>query len=306
MSPAGLAPTLLGTTELVSSSTAKISLPVLALQSPGSGLGFPTRVMSEWDLLMVRFLPAPSVSASFLICNFLSHLALVMGLREGEARWVGSHIPQPSPRRGRGRAHGLLKAGPGGLPCWILEPEQHALGLGTEALQLLGAGRVQSLGWHGWPGGPGRAGRGGGGRGALHLSLPAALVGPAKSWWNQAQVPMCLVTGLLFEKLKWCQDNLTSAFISGAWSRAGGGPSETVCAGRPVGRRPGTEQITAKNIIHPELGSGERQIAGENRKLGPGLTPHQLLRPGGPGQTAGPGPTMCQVLGGERRGEILG
>ena len=97
-------------------------------------------------------------------------------------------------------------------------------------------------------------------------------------------MPMCLVTGLLFEKLKRCQDNLTSAFISGAWSRAGGGPSEAVCAGRPVGRRPGTEQITAKNIIHPPPGSRERQIAGENRKLGPGLTPQQLLRPGGPGR----------------------
>ena len=160
VTPAWPALTLLRTTELVSSSTAQIPAAVLALQSPGSGLGFPTCIMSEWDLLMVKSLPAPRVSASLLICNFLSHLALVMGLREGETRWVGSHSPQPSPRRGRGREHGLLKARPGGLPCWILEPEQPALGLGTEALQLPGAGRVRSLGWHGWPGGPGRAGWG--------------------------------------------------------------------------------------------------------------------------------------------------
>lgn len=54
--------------------------------------------------------------------------------------------------------------------------------------------------------------------GAPHPSLPAVFTGPAKSWWNQAQVPMCLVTRLLFEKLKWCQENLTFAFISKAWS----------------------------------------------------------------------------------------
>lgn len=69
------------------------------------------------------------------------------------------------------------------------------------------------------------AGRGGGCmcvcRGAP--SLPAALVGPAKWWWSRAQVPTCLVTGLLFEKLKRCQDNLTSVLLSGGWSRPGGG-----------------------------------------------------------------------------------
>lgn len=54
-------------------------------------------------------------------------------------------------------------------------------------------------------------------------SLPAALAGPAKWQWSRAQVPTCLVTGLLFEKLKQCQDNLTSALLSGGWSRPGGG-----------------------------------------------------------------------------------
>ena len=55
-------------------------------------------------------------------------------------------------------------------------------------------------------------------------SLPAALAGPAKWWWSRAQVPTCLVTGLLFEKLKQCQDKLTSVLLSGGWSRPGGGP----------------------------------------------------------------------------------
>lgn len=134
-----------------------------------------------------------------------------------------------------------------------------------------------------------------------HPSLPAAPAGPAKSWGNWAQVPMCLVTGLLFEKLKPCQETLTSAFTSGSWSRAGGCPSEAVRAGRPVEGARGRNRPQQRLLIHPAPGRRQKGLT-ESGEHGPGLTPHQRPSPRGPGPGASARPTArppgpCQLLG---------
>lgn len=58
--------------EPASSLTAGVLVPVLALQSPGSGLGFPHHSAGGSDLLTVKFLPAFRVLASLLTLCFLS------------------------------------------------------------------------------------------------------------------------------------------------------------------------------------------------------------------------------------------
>lgn len=165
----------------------------------------------------------------------------------------------PSPCRRRGPAHGSRRPGQAACPAGSRRWEKPALRLGTQASQL-----------------PGLAARGhwaagaGGGGGGPHPSLPASPAGPAKSRWNWAQVPMCLVTGLLFEKLKRCPENPTFAFVPGAWSWSGGGPHRAVCAGWPVGGCPGTEQMTAENIIRPGSGGGR---GGRRARAGPDPAP---------------------------------
>lgn len=56
--------------------------------------------------------------SSLLAFYFLSDFVLVMGLGEGEAWWVGSHITRPSPRGWMGPAHGLQWPR-WELPCWL-------------------------------------------------------------------------------------------------------------------------------------------------------------------------------------------
>ena len=73
MTPAEPAPILREPlAEPASPLTAGVPVPVLALQSPGSGLGFPHRTAGGWDILTVKCLPAFRVSASFLTLRFVS------------------------------------------------------------------------------------------------------------------------------------------------------------------------------------------------------------------------------------------
>ena len=208
-----------------------------------------------------------------------------MDLRAGQTRWPGNHIPQPGPCRGRGPAHGLLRAGPRGSPGWIPRPGGACSASWHRGRAAVGAGHVRSPGWRGWPGGV---------EGCVCVcwgapSLPAALSGPAKWQWSRAQVPTCLVTGLLFEKLKQCQDNLTSALLSGGWSRPGGGLF--VQGGQWEGARgrsrlsgeyyPASAWAETESNRTQHLGRAKRHTAADTRCW----------------PRACPGPTVCWELG---------
>lgn len=230
---------------------------------------------------MAKFLPALRASALLLTFHFLRDLVLAMRLREGETRRGGKPHPtaqppseeRPCPWPPEGRARKSAQPGPdaeGSQLCVLALRPRSCRGLAVCGHRAGAGGRAD------WGG---RAGGGGVCQGASNPSLPAALAGPAKWWWNGAQVPTRLVTGLLFEKLKWCQGNLTSAFISGAWSRAGGSPSKAVCTGQPVGRRPRDGADHSKG--RPAPGRRETPRTSGDRGPGAGPDPHQLLRPGG-------------------------
>ena len=176
---------------------------------------------------------------------------------------------RPCSRPAEGRARRLARLDPAALP------------LGTAAVQLSG---LAACGHR--AGAVGRAGWGSGCVCRVAPSLPAALAGPAKWPWSRAQVPTCLLTGLLFEKLKRCQDNLTSTLLSGGWSRPGGG---LFVQG---GLREGTEQIIRRVLSSQHLGGGRGK---QNRTLRPGLTLHSCWTRHWP--SACPGPTVCRVLG---------
>lgn len=179
---------------------------------------------------------------------------------------------RPGSRTAEGRARRLARLDPAALP------------LGTAAVQLSGLAACGH-----WAGAGGRAGWGSGCVCRAAPSLPAALVGPAKWPWSLAQVPTCLVTGLLFEKLKQCQDNLTSALLSGGWSRSGGGLF--VQGGLWEGAL-GTEQIIWRVLSSQRLGGGRGK---QNCSFGPGLTLHSCWTRRWP--SACLGPTVCWVLG---------
>lgn len=150
---------------------------------------------------------------------------------------------------------------------------------------------ARASGWHGWRGRPGRAGGAGVCPGAPHPSLPAELVGAAKSWWNRAQVPMCLVTRLLFEKSEWCPEHPTSAFISGAWSRAGVGPvpgclCRAVSAEAPGMGDYGREYYPAQRWVCVRWGQAKSQ-SGQKARPPPAADTRCLLCAG----------LVCQVQG---------
>lgn len=147
---------------------------------------------------------------------------------------------------------------------------------------------MRSPGWHGCPGGSGRAGGVGCAEGPPHPSLPAILADPAKSWWNRAQVPMCLVTRLPFETLGWCQDGLPPAFTSGAWS--GRWWPERGCLCRAAGARDGDCRPAG---LGGARGRG-RAVASRDRSHGRAC-PSAAGDTGGPVRRADLAPTMHEV-----------